>query len=76
MEGIFLKAKKGLHSTKWISSHNHNIEVEVKKTILRLVQPVSCLTRSKKKYIFEIKQFSERRFLCFLLNLKMLFGMH
>jgi len=43
--------------------------------ILRLVQPVSCLTRSKKD-VPEIKQFSERRFLCFLPNLKTLCGRH
>lgn len=60
---------------KWISSRNHKKEVDVKKTILRLVQPVSCLIRSKKD-VSEIKQFSERHFLCFLLNLKTLCGMH
>jgi hypothetical protein len=52
MDGHFLKAKKGLHSMKCISSNNHKKEVDVKKTILRLVQSVSCLTRSKKDVFF------------------------
>jgi hypothetical protein len=60
---------------KWISSNNHKKEVDDTKTILSLVQPVSCLTRSKKD-VSEIKQFSERRFFCFLLDLKTVCDMH
>jgi hypothetical protein len=48
--GISGHAKRGLHSTV-ISSHNHKMKVDVKKTNLRLVQTVSCLTRSKNKFL-------------------------
>jgi hypothetical protein len=52
MEGHFLKAKQGIHSMKWISSHNHRKEVDAKKTILRLVQPVKLLNPQQKRRLW------------------------